>query len=77
VIFVALIFFAFLWGVIGALLAVPLLVTLKAVCERVPALAQLGELLAPHETLELDRDKDGVVGTPSAVPEAAAPAHGR
>jgi len=77
VIFVALIFFAFLWGVIGALLAVPLLVTLKAVCERVTALAPLGELLAPHETLELDRDKDGVAGTPSAAPEAAASAHGR
>lgn len=47
VIFVALMFFAWLWGVVGALLAVPLLVSLKVVCERIPALLPVAEFLAP------------------------------
>jgi len=46
VIFVALIFCIWLWGVTGALLAVPLLVTLKVVCDRVSALATVGEFLS-------------------------------
>lgn len=46
IIFIALIFFAWLWGVVGALLAMPILVTLKVICERVPAFAPLGEFLA-------------------------------
>jgi predicted PurR-regulated permease PerM len=46
VIFVALMFCAWLWGIVGALLAMPLLVTLQVICSRVPALAALGELLA-------------------------------
>jgi predicted PurR-regulated permease PerM len=49
IIFVALIFCIWLWGIVGALLAVPLLVTLKVVCEHIPALSHLGELLAGSE----------------------------
>lgn len=45
-IFVALIFFAWLWGIVGALLSVPLLVTTKIICDRIPALALVGEFLA-------------------------------
>jgi predicted PurR-regulated permease PerM len=46
VIFVALIFCIWLWGVTGALLAVPMLVSFKVLCERVPALATVGEFLS-------------------------------
>ncbi|HEY3861454.1 MAG TPA: AI-2E family transporter [Verrucomicrobiae bacterium] len=46
VIFVMLMFCAWLWGVLGALLAMPLLVTLNVVCSRVPAFALFGEFLA-------------------------------
>lgn len=46
VIFVAFMFFAWLWGVVGALLAVPLLVTLKVICERVPALSSVSTVLS-------------------------------
>ena len=46
VIFVSLLFFAWLWGVPGAVLAVPLLVTVKAVCDRIAILSQLGRLLS-------------------------------
>ena len=46
VIFVMLMFCAWLWGVLGTLLAMPLLVALNVVCSRVPPLAPLGEFLA-------------------------------
>jgi predicted PurR-regulated permease PerM len=49
VIFIAVIFCAWLWSVIGALLAFPLLMTVKAICDHVPPLSFLSELLAPHE----------------------------
>lgn len=45
VIFVALMFFAWMWGILGGLLAMPLLVTLKVICDRLPALSSVGELL--------------------------------
>jgi len=46
VIFVALIFFLWLWGVAGTLLAVPILTTAKAMCERIPALSTVDEFLS-------------------------------
>jgi predicted PurR-regulated permease PerM len=46
VIFVSLIFWTWLWGVPGALLSVPILVSIKVVCDRVPALSSVSELLS-------------------------------
>ena len=46
VIFVSLIFWTWLWGVPGALLSVPILVSIKVVCDRAPALSAVSELLA-------------------------------
>jgi predicted PurR-regulated permease PerM len=43
--FVCLIFWAWLWGVPGALLSVPILVSIKVVCDRVPALSPVSALL--------------------------------
>jgi predicted PurR-regulated permease PerM len=45
VIFVSLIFWTWLWGVPGALLSVPILVSIKVISDRVPALAHVSELL--------------------------------
>jgi predicted PurR-regulated permease PerM len=45
VIFVSLIFWTWLWGVPGALLSVPILVSIKVVCDHVPALSSASELL--------------------------------
>jgi predicted PurR-regulated permease PerM len=45
VIFVSLIFWTWLWGVPGALLSVPILVSIKVVCDRIPALTHVSELL--------------------------------
>jgi len=45
VIFVSLIFWTWLWGVPGALLSVPILVSVKVVCDRIPAMSNVSELL--------------------------------
>jgi predicted PurR-regulated permease PerM len=45
VIFVSLIFWTWLWGVPGALLSVPMLVSIKVVSDRVPTLSSFSELL--------------------------------
>jgi len=46
VIFVSLIFWTWLWGVPGALLSVPILVSIKVICDRVPAMSHVSELLS-------------------------------
>jgi len=46
VIFVSLIFWTWLWGVPGALLSVPILVSMKVICDRIPAMSPLSELLS-------------------------------
>jgi predicted PurR-regulated permease PerM len=43
---VSLIFWTWLWGVPGALLSVPILVSIKVVCDRVPAMSHVSELIA-------------------------------
>src|SRR5712671_3712709 len=45
VIFVSLIFWTWLWGIPGALLSVPILVSLKVICERFPSMSSISELL--------------------------------
>jgi predicted PurR-regulated permease PerM len=45
VIFVSLIFWTWLWGVPGALLSVPILVSIKVICERIPSMSHVSELL--------------------------------
>lgn len=46
VIFVSLIFWTWLWGIPGALLSVPILVSIKVICDRVPTMSSVSELLA-------------------------------
>lgn len=46
IIFVSLIFWMWLWGVPGALLSVPILVSIKVVCDRVPAMSPVSEMLS-------------------------------
>jgi predicted PurR-regulated permease PerM len=45
VLFIALLFFGWLWGVWGLLLGAPLLAIVKVVCDRIEALSPIGELL--------------------------------
>lgn len=46
VIFVSLIFWTWLWGVPGALLSAPILVSMKVVCDRVPAMSSVSKFLS-------------------------------
>lgn len=45
VIFVAIIFWGWMWGVVGTLLAVPMLASFKIVCDHVERLKPVGELM--------------------------------
>jgi len=49
VIFVGLLFWFFLWGIPGALLAVPTLAIFKIVCDYVDTLAPIGEFFGPAD----------------------------
>ena len=44
-VFIAVVFWAWLWGAAGAVLAVPLLVMVKVLCDNVPGLTKLGSFL--------------------------------
>ena len=43
--FLSLLFWSWLWGVIGMIVAVPLMMVIKSVCDRIESLQPLGELL--------------------------------
>ena len=45
VIFVSLIFWGWLWGIAGALIAVPMLVCFKILCDRIEPLESIGDFL--------------------------------
>ena len=44
-IIVSLVFWYWMWGIAGALLAVPLLATVKIICDRITPLMALGHFL--------------------------------
>jgi predicted PurR-regulated permease PerM len=44
-VFIGLLFWSWIWDVWGFLLAVPMLMALKAICDRVEDLKPIGELL--------------------------------
>ena len=46
IIFVMLMFFTWLWGILGTLLAMPILVMINVACRRLPMFAPLAELLS-------------------------------
>ena len=44
-VFIGLLFWSWIWGFWGAILAVPMMVVLKAICDHVEDLQPIGELL--------------------------------
>lgn len=59
VVFISVVLWAWLWGVAGALVAVPMLVCLKVVCDHVPGLAMLGHFLGPKGAVFPGRRRQG------------------
>ncbi len=58
IVIVSLFFWYWLWGIPGALLSVPLLATLKIVCERIPCLAAMGHMLGePNQRSNSTREQ--------------------
>jgi predicted PurR-regulated permease PerM len=45
-VFVGLVFWWYLWGIPGAILAVPMMATIKIACDHIESLAPIGEFLA-------------------------------
>jgi predicted PurR-regulated permease PerM len=60
VIFVSLIFWTWLWGVAGALLSVPILVSIKVVCDHVPKLSSVSELLTSESNVPKTYEPDAI-----------------
>jgi predicted PurR-regulated permease PerM len=50
VIFAGVLFWGWLWGILGALMAVPILMALKIICDNVEALSSVGEFLSGRES---------------------------
>ncbi|MER9498453.1 AI-2E family transporter [Mesorhizobium sp. M0587] len=56
-ILIALAFWSWLWGFVGALMAVPLLVVIKAFCDHFDGLSHVGNFLAAQHTAVVDEDE--------------------
>ncbi|MEL7271863.1 MAG: AI-2E family transporter [Pseudomonadota bacterium] len=66
VILIAISFWGFIWGAAGVIIAVPMLIILKVLCERVAGLAALGEFISGDET-PLETGANGSSGLPSGA----------
>ena len=68
VVFLTVALWAWLWSVIGMIIAVPLLVVISVICDHVPGLEKLGNFLAGDDPVPLAEDEppsDPVPPTPS------------
>jgi predicted PurR-regulated permease PerM len=53
-IFIAVAFWSWLWGIVGALIAVPLLVVIKVFCDHFDGLRHVGNFLSAQQVIEAD-----------------------
>ncbi len=58
VIFISLAFWSWIWGIVGALIAVPILVVVKVICDSFPGLANVGEFLSGNNFTIEPTDQD-------------------
>ncbi|TIU51777.1 MAG: AI-2E family transporter [Mesorhizobium sp.] len=65
-IFIAIAFWSWLWGFVGALMAVPLLVVVKVFCDHFESLGHVGNFLAAQHTAVVEEDADEQDGTTAA-----------
>ena len=55
-IFIAIAFWSWLWGFVGTLMAVPLLVVIKVFCDHFESLSPVGNFLAAQQTAAIDEE---------------------
>jgi predicted PurR-regulated permease PerM len=55
-IFIAIAFWSWLWGFVGALMAVPLLVVIKVFCDHFDGLSHVGNFLAAQQTTVIEEE---------------------
>ncbi|MEW6629660.1 MAG: AI-2E family transporter [Pseudomonadota bacterium] len=55
-IFIAIAFWSWLWGFVGALMAVPLLVVIKVFCDHFEGLSHVGNFLAAQQSFAVDEE---------------------
>jgi len=55
-IFIAIAFWSWLWGFVGALMAVPLLVVVKVFCDHFEGLSHVGNFLAAQQSMAIDEE---------------------
>jgi predicted PurR-regulated permease PerM len=67
-IFLSMLFWGWLWGVVGALIAVPILMVVKVLCDHVASLAPIGEFLGGKAAV---RDLPAAAATEQPEPRVA------
>lgn len=85
-IFIAVAFWSWLWGLVGALIAVPLLVVVKVFCDHFEGLQAVGNFLSAGQTIDRDEasnghghngaNHNGQAAKPAAVVTPSAPVPG-
>ncbi len=65
-IFIAIAFWSWLWGFVGALMAVPLLVVVKVFCDHFDGLSHVGNFLAAQQTVVAEEDPVEEIGKAKA-----------
>ncbi|TIT67823.1 MAG: AI-2E family transporter, partial [Mesorhizobium sp.] len=55
-VFIAIAFWSWLWGFVGALMAVPLLVVIKVFCDHFEGLSHVGNFLAAQHSVVVEED---------------------
>lgn len=66
-IFIAIAFWSWLWGFVGALMAVPLLVVIKVFCDHFDGLAHVGNFLAAQQTASEEEEEEPAAGKDEAA----------
>ena len=61
-----------MWGIIGTIIAVPLLVVIKAFCDEFPSLAQIGMFISAEGEPVEEQEGDALATTNGSVPAGAA-----
>ena len=57
-IFIAVAFWSWMWGFVGALIAVPILVVVKVFCDHFDSLSHIGNFLAAQQTIDRGDDTE-------------------